>query len=476
MNNVRTRFAPSPTGFMHIGGVRTALFCYLIAKKNKGAFILRIEDTDQKRYVDGSLEVIYDTLKDLGLNWDEGPDIGGPYAPYIQSERKGNYLQYAKRLVDEEKAYYCFCNEARLDDLKTKAKATKVAYKYDGYCKNLSKQEVKDRKDNNEEGVIRFKIPDKGTTIFEDKVYGKITVNNEELEDLILIKSDGMPTYNFANIIDDHEMAITHIVRGNEFISSTPKYILIYQAFGWDIPEFIHLPIIKKTKDSNKKLGKRDGAATVDRLKDKGYLKEALINMLALTGWSPGSEQEIFSLEELVNIFEIGRIGKGNAIFDVEKLNWLNNHYIRQLTIDQLYDFLFPYLNNNYDLTDKKEHWLKELMAIYQEQLDYGAQIIEITALFFKEDIEIDEAGSSCIENMNSNEVISSFKAEIESINDWTTENIIEAINNTKKETGIKGKELFMPIRIKVTGQMHGPELPKTIHLLGQEIVLKRLS
>ncbi len=475
MKEIRTRFAPSPTGFMHIGGVRTALFSYLIAKHNNGSFILRIEDTDQTRYVEGSIEVIYNTLRDLGLNWDEGPDIGGKYGPYVQSERKNNYLKYAQQLIDEGQAYYCFCNEDRLEDLKKIANNKKIPYKYDGKCRELNINEVQKRIEEGEKYVIRFQMPRTGKTIFDDKVYGKITVHNIELEDLIIIKSDLMPTYNFANIIDDHEMDITHIVRGNEFVSSTPKYVLIYQAFGWNIPEFIHLPVIKKEKDSDKKLSKRDGDATVEILKEKGYLNESIINMLALTGWSPGNEKEIFSLNELIEVFDISGISKGNAIFDVDKLNWFNNNYIRKLSIKELCQLTIPYLQKSYDLTEKSSLWLEKLVSIYQEQLSYGAEIIELTKLFFEEELEYDKEALDYLQTIDTKAVISTLKEEIIKINDWNEENIVKAINNIKEKTGIKGKPLFMPIRICVSGKMHGPELPMTIFLLGKEKLIKRL-
>ncbi|MGI6329371.1 MAG: glutamate--tRNA ligase [Bacilli bacterium] len=475
MKQIRTRFAPSPTGFMHIGGVRTALYSYLIAKKNNGSFILRIEDTDLERYVEGSLEVIYDTLEDLGLNWDEGPNKGGPYAPYIQSERKSNYLNYAKRLIDEGKAYYCFCSNERLKKLKEEAKKKNELYKYDKKCQSLTLEEALKRINNGEKYVIRFKIPEKGLTVFEDLVYGKIEVQNKELEDLILIKSDGMPTYNFANIVDDYEMKITHIVRGNEYISSTPKYVLIYQAFGWETPNFVHLPIIKKERDSDKKLSKRDGDATVEALKEKGYLNEAIINMLALTGWSSGSEEEIFSLEELTKRFTIEGISKSNAIFDIGKLNWLNNYYIKRLTIDKLYSFVLPYLEEVYDLSSKTELWLKTLIETYQEQLSYGKEIVQLSELFFKE-IVTDEDGKEFLELTETNNIKLVLKKEIKGIKNWTEENIKKALNKVKEETKVKGKNLFMPIRVLVSGKTKGPELPRTIFLLGQEQVIKRLE
>ncbi|MGI6324843.1 MAG: glutamate--tRNA ligase [Bacilli bacterium] len=475
MKEVRTRFAPSPTGFMHIGGVRTALYAYLIAKQNNGKFILRIEDTDQQRYVEGAIEVIYSTLRDLGLIWDEGPDIGGPYAPYIQSERKNNYIEYAEKLVNEGKAYYCFCDEKRLDELKAQAEQLKVPYKYDGHCRNLSLEEARAKIKNGEKYVIRFKMPREGITTFNDYVYGEVTVDNAELEDLIMIKSDGMATYNFANIIDDHSMAISHVVRGNEYVSSTPKYILIYKALGWDVPEFVHLPIIKKAVYSDKKLSKRDGDATVEALKAKGYLNEAIINMLALTGWSPGDERELFTLNELVKIFDPRKISKGNAIFDVNKLNWINSQYMKKLSDEEIYELTIPHLKQTYNVNDKDIEWLKAIVKLYRNQISYGQEIVTVALLFFKEDIVLDD---ECVEFMKQDgvvKVIDIFSKEIAKIDNWTIDNIAKVINNTKEITGIGGKLLYMSIRIKVTGQMHGPELPNTIQLLGKDLVLNRL-
>ena len=476
MKEVRTRFAPSPTGFMHIGGVRTALYAYLMAKQNNGKFILRIEDTDQSRFVEGATEVIYSTLKDLGLNWDEGPDIGGPVGPYVQSERKGRYIEYAKRLVSEGKAYYCFCKEERLEEIKKMAELSHIAYRYDGYCRSLSLEEAQKRVEAGEEYVIRFKMPNEGTTVFEDCVYGTIVVNNDELEDLIMIKSDGMPTYNFANIIDDHEMGISHVIRGNEYVSSTPKYILMYQALDFEVPEFIHLPVIKKNKDSDKKLSKRDGDATVDALKAKGYLNAAIINMLALTGWSSGKEQEIFSLEELVKAFDVNGIGKGNAIFDTEKLNWLNSHYIKELSKDDLYNFLYPFVSKNYDLKDKSREWLDELFSLFKKQLSFGEEIVDLASMFFVSNYRMDDEALEFMKQDGVDNTIEVFAKEIKAISEWNIENISNAINATKEKALVKGKMLYMPIMIKLIGKMHGPELPNIIYLLGKEKVFDRLS
>ncbi|WP_243145576.1 glutamate--tRNA ligase, partial [Clostridium neonatale] len=301
-NKIRTRFAPSPTGYMHVGNLRTALYAYLIAKHEDGDFILRIEDTDQERLVEGATDIIFNTLKMTGLNHDEGPDIGGPVGPYVQSERKDIYLEYAKKLIEKGEAYYCFCSKDRLDMLKENAEALKRPFKYDKHCAHLTKEEIEENLAKGLPYVIRQNNPTTGTTTFEDVIYGKISVDNSELEDMILIKSDGLPTYNFANVVDDHLMGITHVVRGNEYLSSSPKYNRLYEAFGWDVPVYVHCPPIMK--DQHNKLSKRNGDASFGDLIDKGYLKEAVLNYIALLGWNDGSNEEIFSLQELIEKFD----------------------------------------------------------------------------------------------------------------------------------------------------------------------------
>ena len=332
-NKVRTRFAPSPTGYMHVGNLRTALYTYLMAKHEDGTFILRIEDTDQGRYVEGAVDVIYNTLRETGLLWDEGPDIGGPVGPYVQSERMGMFKQYAEQLVAEGKAYYCFCTEERLEALHAEQRANGEMTHYDGCCRDLPKEEVKQRLAAGEPYVIRQKIPKEGVTGFDDVVYGHIEVENSEMDDQILIKTDGMPTYNFANVVDDHLMGITHVIRGSEYLSSTPKYNLLYQAFGWDIPTYIHCPPVMK--DAQNKLSKRNGDASYQDLVAKGYLTEAVLNYICLLGWSPRgeyAEQEIFSLPELVKIWSPEGISKSPAIFDPLKLRASAAEYIRRLS------------------------------------------------------------------------------------------------------------------------------------------------
>lgn len=355
---VRTRFAPSPTGFMHLGNLRTALYAWLYAKSKNGSFILRIEDTDRSRYVEGAVDVIYDTLKECGLNWDEGPDIGGGYAPYIQSERKDSYIKYAKELIDKDKAYYCYCSpEAEAETCN---------------CREGAKSE------NGNNPVIRQKVPQTGSTTFKDEIYGEITVDNKEIEDQILIKSDGMPTYNFANVIDDHAMDITHIIRGNEYLSSTPKYNLLYEAFGWEIPTYIHVPTIMR--DATHKLSKRDGDAYFSDFKANGYLTAAIINYIALLGWSPkgeNAEREIFSLRELASQFDTAGISKSPAIFDIEKMRAINAEHIRALSPEQFKQVAMPFIpqggNNNidYDILLAALHPRTEVLTDITPQVDF---------------------------------------------------------------------------------------------------------
>ena len=474
MSKVRTRFAPSPTGFMHVGNLRTAIFAYLISKHSDGDFILRIEDTDQSRKVEGAIEFIYNTCKLCGLNFDEGPNNPGEYGPYFQSERLDLYKKYAEELVEKGKAYYCFCTEDRLEQLRAIADKSKIPFMYDGHCKHLTKEEIEEKLKNGESYVIRQAMPKHGKSVYEDVVYGKIEVENRILEDQILIKSDGYPTYNFANVIDDHLMGITHVARGNEYLMSTPKYNLLYESFGWEKPTYIHLPLV--LGEDGQKLSKRNGDASFMDLYNEGYLPEAIINYLTLLGWAPENNNEIFTLEELIKEFNPERISKSPATYDVKKLRWINAHYIKKLEIDELVKITLPHLKETYNLENKSEEWLKELISLYQNHISYGKEIVEVTSMFFNENIELNE---ECIEIMKDETVpntIEVFKNEIENVTDWTVENINNAVNNTKEKAGVKGKMLYMPIRIKVSGIMHGPELPNTIHLLGKETILNRLN
>lgn len=474
MKKTRTRFAPSPTGYMHVGNLRSAIFAYLVAKNENGDFLLRIEDTDQTRKVEGSVEFIYDTCNLCGLIPDEGPLNGGDYGPYTQSERLDIYQKYARALVEKEKAYYCFCDETILDAKRAEAEKNKVPFLYDRTCKKLSKDEVERRIDNGEKAVIRQIMPTEGLSVYHDIVYGEMTFENKLLEDQILLKSDGFPTYNFANVIDDHLMEISHVIRGNEYLTSTPKYNHLYDAFGWERPTYIHLPMV--VDEDFKKLSKRHGAASFMDLYNNGYLPGAVVNYLSLLGWSPETTDEIFSLDQLTEIFNPKRINKSPAVYDVKKLNWVNSHYIKKLEQDEIIKITLPHLEKAYDVSNKSDTWLKHLIKIYQNHISYGAEIVEVTDLFFKNDISLSDECHEIIASDTSKLVIENLLKQIEQISEWNVSNISDAINNVKNELNIKGKNLYMPIRIMVSGQMHGPELPDTIYLLGQSIVVNRLK
>ncbi|NLL44113.1 MAG: glutamate--tRNA ligase [Mollicutes bacterium] len=474
MKKVRTRFAPSPTGYMHVGNLRSALFAYLIARHYGGEFILRIEDTDRSRYVEGAVEFIYDIFNKFGLKIDEGPNNEGKCGPYIQSERLPLYKKYAEELVKMGKAYYCFCSEERLEKLRKEAEENKVPFLYDKHCLKLSKEEVEAKIKAGIPYVIRQNIPDEGITEYDDLVYGHIAIENRLLEDQILIKSDNYPTYNYANVIDDHLMGITHVTRGNEYLSSTPKYLLLYEAFGWESPVYIHMPHVIKTDGT--KISKRNKDDNLIDLLNDGYLPEAIINYLAFLGWSPEDNEEILSLDELIKKFDIKRISKSSGAYDVMKLRWVNSHYIKKLDDDKLIELVRPHLENTYDLSNKSDEWIKDLILLYRDHLSYGKEIIEVSSLFFKEEISLDQECREFMQQEGIDETLKIFKDEISKIEEWNLENINIAINNTKEKSGAKGKMLYMPIRIKVTGQMHGPELPNTLYLLGKDIVLKRLN
>ena len=477
MTKIRTRFAPSPTGRMHVGNLRTALYAYLITKHEGGDFILRIEDTDQERYVEGAVDIIYRTLAKTGLVHDEGPDKDKGFGPYVQSERQaqGIYLKYAQQLVEQGDAYYCFCQKEELEGMKRVVAGKEISI-YDKRCLRLSKEEVQRRLDAGEPHVIRFNMPTEGTTTFHDVIYGDITVNNEELEDLILIKSDGYPTYNFANVVDDHLMQITHVVRGNEYLSSTPKYNLIYQAFGWDVPSYIHCPPVMK--DEKHKLSKRNGDASYQDLINKGFLNEAILNYIALLGWSPEGEQEIFSLDELIEAFDVKRISKSGAIFDMNKLKWINSQYIKKLDTKQLTKLCLPFLQEAYDLSDKSEEWIEKLVEVHRDHISCGEEIVEQVKLFFEDEIHLEEEAVEFMKDEAIPNTLAVFKSKVAELaeEDFKQDQIFACIKATQKEAKARGKMLYMPLRIATTGIMHGPDLAASMELLGKDKVLKRLG
>lgn len=469
----RSRFAPSPTGYMHVGNLRSALFEYLIAKHEGGDFILRIEDTDRERFVEGATDFIYKTLDLCKIKIDEGPNNPGKYGPYVQSERLRVYKEYAEKLVEQGDAYYCFCTPERLNELKEDADIAKIPYMYDGYCKKYTLEEAREKIKNGTPYVIRQKMPKEGVTSYEDLVYGKIEVENKVLEDQILIKSDGYPTYNFANVIDDHLMEITYVVRGNEYLSSTPKYLLLYKAFGWESPKYVHLPHI--IKEGGKKLSKREGDASFMDLYNDGYLPEAIVNYLALLGWTPPTNNEIYSIDELVKVFDYKGIGKAPAVYDIKKLQWINSHYIKKMEIDDFVNLTRPFLEEAYDISTRSEEWLKHLLSIYQSHISYGKEIVEATKIFFEGNEEIKGEAIEIMKDEAAQKTVDVFKKHINDIN-WTVEDINNLINTVKEETGSKGKMLYMPIRIASTGLMHGPDLADTIYLLGKDKVLENLK
>ena len=471
---VRTRFAPSPTGYMHIGNLRTALYEYLIAKSQGGKFILRIEDTDQERQVEGAVDVIYNTMRMTGLHHDEGPDIGGEYGPYVQSERMGMYMDYAKELVEKGEAYYCFCTKERLESLKESNAEGAAFAKYDRHCLGLSKEEVQAKLDAGEPFVIRQKMPDSGTTTFSDVVYGDITVENTELDDQILMKADGFPTYNFANVVDDHLMHITHVVRGSEYLSSTPKYNLLYKAFGWEPPVYVHLPAVMR--DAHHKLSKRHGDKSFEDLVREGYVVEAIVNYIALLGWSPSGTQEIFSLKELEENFDMAGLSKSPAIFDIKKLTWMNSEYLKAMDFDKYYALAEPKLKEALGDTDLD---LKKIAALLQKRLETLNDIPGLVE-FFK---TLPEYGTELYthKKMKTNDEIalSSLEAALpvlENLADWNTTSIHDALMALVGELGIKNGQLLWPVRTALSGEPTSPGgAMELADILGKEESLRRI-
>ena len=479
MNNkrIRTRFAPSPTGYMHVGNLRTALYAYLIAKSGdgNGDFLLRIEDTDQERYVEGAVEIIYSTLKEAGLLWDEGPDVGGPVGPYIQSERKGMYEEYAEELIEKGHAYYCFCDKERLEELRTLQRASGISPKYDGHCSRLSEDEIKEKLESGIPYVIRQKIPAEGQTTFSDEIFGDITVENSDLDEGILIKADKMPTYNFANVIDDHLMGITHVVRGNEYLSSTPKYNLLYQAFGWDIPTYVHCsPVMRNAQE---KLSKRKGDASYEDLRDMGYLTDAILNYIALLGWSPGGEQEIFSLDDLKKVFKISGISKSPAIFDTDKLNYINGEWIRKLSAEEFHEMAMPWVkktvtreNINFDFLTELLHTRCQVLNEIPEQLDFIDAMPDYDiSLFTHKKMKTSPESSLG--------VLKEVLPVLEGLDDWSTDSIHTALFDLIAKLEVKNGFLLWPVRIAITGKQFTPGGGiEAAYLLGKEDTIARLK
>ncbi|WP_035800418.1 glutamate--tRNA ligase [Butyrivibrio sp. NC3005] len=472
---IRTRYAPSPTGRMHVGNLRTALYAYLIAKHEDGDFILRIEDTDQERFVEGATEIIYQTLKDTGLKHDEGPDIGGPVGPYVQSERQTNglYLKYAQELVEKGEAYYCFCTQERLDSLKQEIDGKEVMV-YDKHCLHLSKEEVEKNLADGKPYVIRQNNPREGVTTFHDELYGDISVENKELDDMVLIKSDGYPTYNFANVVDDHLMGITHVVRGNEYISSSPKYNRLYDAFGWEVPKYIHCPLI--TDEDHHKLSKRSGHSSFEDLIDQGFLAEAVVNFVALLGWSPEENKEIMNLDELVKSFDYHRINKSPAVFDYVKLRWMNGEYIKMMDDDKFYELALPYMRE----VIKREVDFHKIAPMIKTRIEVWTDIADMID-FFESVPEYDNS-VYCNKKMKTDEsssltVLKELLPLCESIDDYSNDNLFAKIKEFNANKGYKNGYTLWPLRIALSGKMMTPcGGTEMMDVLGKEESIKRLK
>ena len=474
-DHVRTRFAPSPTGYMHVGNLRTALYAYLTAKSMGGKMILRIEDTDQERQVEGAVDIIYNTMRDTGLLWDEGPDIGGPVGPYVQSERMGIYKEYALKLVELGAAYYCFCDKERLEEVRELQKASGIAPQYDRHCRNLTPEEVQAKLDAGEPYVIRQKVPLEGTTTFDDVVYGSITVENSTLDDQVLLKADGFPTYNFANVVDDHLMGITHVIRGSEYLSSAPKYNLLYEAFGWEIPIYMHCPPVMK--DATHKLSKRNGDASYQDLVAQGYLKEAILNYILLLGWSPKGEKEVFSLPEMIEAFDIHGISKSPAIFDTFKLRFLNGEYIRALTPEQFHDMALPWIRKGVKREDVDTKLIAsllqprcEVLGDIPEQLDFIDELPDYsTDLYVSKKMKTNEETSL--------EILRQILPVMEAMDDFSDEAVHTAMFDLIAKLGVKNGYLLWPLRIALSGKQFTPGGGVEIAaILGKEESLKRLK
>ena len=455
-NSVRTRFAPSPTGYMHVGNLRTALYAFLMAKSQGGTFILRIEDTDQERYVEGAVDIIYNTLRETGLVWDEGPDIGGPVGPYVQSERMGMFKGYAEQLVKEGKAYHCFCTPERLDEMRLVQKASGQAPHYDGHCRNLSEAEIQEKLAAGVPYVIRQKMPKEGKTGFEDVVYGHIEVDNDTLDDQILIKTDGMPTYNFANVVDDHLMGITHVIRGSEYLSSAPKYNLLYEAFGWPIPTYIHCPPVMK--DAQNKLSKRNGDASFEDLVEKGYLKDAVLNYILLLGWSPKGEREIYSLPEMVEAFDERGISKSPAIFDPQKLRYINGEYIRALSPEAFAEKANPYIDSVVKTACDRALLCNVLQQRCEVLSDIPEQIDFIDAVPAY-DLSLYTSKKMKTTPETAKEALAQLLPVLEGIEDsaFTKENIHEKLFALIEQLGAKNGWMLWPLRVALSGKQFTP-------------------
>ncbi|MEW4226196.1 glutamate--tRNA ligase [Rossellomorea marisflavi] len=479
-NEVRVRYAPSPTGHLHIGNARTALFNYLYARSVGGKFIIRIEDTDKKRNIEGGEESQLKYLQWLGIDWDESVDKEGEYGPYRQSERNHIYEQYLNELLESGKAYKCYCTEEELEAEREAQSASGQMPRYSGKCRNLTAEEQEKLAAEGRQPSIRFRVPEGRVFSFNDIVKDEVSFESDGIGDFVIAKKDGTPTYNFAVAVDDYLMKISHVLRGEDHISNTPKQLMIFDALGWEPPVFGHMTLI--VNESRKKLSKRDESIIqfIEQYEALGYLPEALFNFIALLGWSPKGEDELFSREEFIKIFDPERLSTSSALFDNQKLTWMNNQYMKALDLDQVVALAEPHLIKAGKIsgnpTAEEHEWVRRVVGLYQEQMSFGAEIVELSEMFFKDDLEYDAEAKAVLDEEEVPEVLRAFLEEIEALENYEAAEIKKSIKNVQKSTGHKGKKLFMPIRVAVTGQTHGPELPNAIELLGKDKVKLRLQ
>lgn len=479
MENVRVRFAPSPTGYLHIGGARTALFNYFFAKGRNGRFILRIEDTDTERLKEDSVSQILSSMRWLGMEWDEGPEKGGEFGPYYQSQRQELYLREAKRLVDEGKAYYCFCTPEELEAERARQKEAGQALRYSGKCCSLNAEQVQERLKNGERAVIRIKSPKEGEQVVDDLIRGQVVFQNDQLDDFIIIKSNGMPAYNFACVVDDHAMQINYVIRAEEHLSNTPKQVFLYEVLGYELPKFAHLSMILAPDRS--KLSKRHGATSVEEFKAQGYLPEAIVNYLTLLGWSPGNDQEIFSVEETIRNFSLEKVSKTAAIYDVQKLTWMNGQYLTNGDLDAITEQAIPFLIANGLVTQEeaktKYAYIKKVVDAVRERVKTLQEVAEAGAYFFKEVSDYDKKGiEKYFMKERAVELLTAGKEALEQVEEFTMENTESAYRKVIEKLGIKGGEIIHPTRLALTGRTVGPGLFDIIALLGKDTCVQRID
>jgi nondiscriminating glutamyl-tRNA synthetase len=471
--SIRVRFAPSPTGYLHVGGLRTALYNYLYAKSRGGIFILRIEDTDRSRYVEGAVENLVDSLAWVGLYHDEGPGKGGEYGPYIQSERTELYRKYTDRLLETGWAYRSFASPEELEELRSEQQHQGGVLR-DTAGRTLSEEESQAKLAEGQSYTVRLKVPPAGDVQFRDMIRGNIAIGCDTIDDQVLLKSDGFPTYHLANVVDDHLMGITHVIRGEEWLPSTPKHVLLYQAFGWDLPEFAHLPLLLNPDKT--KLSKRQGDVAVEDYRAKGYLPEAILNFVALLGWSPGNDRELFTLKELGREFSLDRVGKSGAVFDIAKLDWYNGHYLREVPLERRTALCLPHLREA-GFSAEDDESTRTIVDALTKYLNFPADIVEHAGIFYEQHREVeDEEAWAAVREESAAIVLRALLSALETVKVWSRDTFKEAVKSVQKETGIKGKQLFMPIRVALTGKKHGPDIPVIAEIFGRETCTERIN